>query len=231
VGGQTSLKAAAAIQAGEEATLHIAWAPAAPEAQLLDRALGLVHQYGTLGGRSRNGWGSFVLRPANDQTPPPIDTLDARFTIGWHDGLARDWPHAIGKDDHGVLIWQTKPFADWKAVMRGLAEVKIDLRTQKAFTFTTGKDAASPDLRHWLAYPVTNHNVTSWKADRRDLRLPNSLRFKVRPTTDGQLRGVIFHVPCRPPPAFKPDLATIRQVWQRVHTFLDAAKNLERIAA
>jgi CRISPR-associated protein Cmr1 len=193
--------------------------------------MGLTHLYGSVGGRSRNGWGSFDLRPANDQTPPPIDTLDARFTTGWQNGLAWDWPHAIGKDDQGVLIWQTEPFADWKAVMRGLAEVKIELRTQKAFTFTTGKDAASPDLRHWLAYPVTNHNVTSWKVDRRDLRLPNSLRFKVRPTPDGKLRGVIFHVPCRPPPAFKPDLATIQQVWQRVHTFLDAAKNLERIAA
>jgi CRISPR-associated protein Cmr1 len=113
--------------------------------------------------------------------------------------------------------------------MRRLAEIKIGLRTQ--FAFTTGRNAPGPEQRHWLSYPVTKHNVADWRErGRGDLRLPNSLRFKIRPDPDGRLRGVIFHVPCLPPQQFHPDLRTIEGVWQRVHAFLDApAQQLSRI--
>ncbi len=113
--------------------------------------------------------------------------------------------------------------------MRRLAEIKIGLRTQ--FAFTTGRNAPGPEQRHWLSYPVTKHNVADWRErGRGDLRLPNTLRFKIRPDPDGRLRGVIFHVPCLPPQHFHPDLRTIEGVWQHVHAFLDApAQQLSRI--
>ena len=86
-----------------------------------------------------------------------------------------------------------------------------------------------PLARHWLSYPITNHTTSAWD---RNARLPNSLRFKVRADLDGQLRGVIFHVPCLPPPQFKPDLKAIVAVWQQVHTFLALpAQRLQRITA
>ncbi|MDR2165214.1 MAG: hypothetical protein LBO79_06230, partial [Zoogloeaceae bacterium] len=59
-----------------------------------------------------------------------------------------------------------------------------------------------------------------------------SLRFKVRPAENGHLVGVIFHVPCLPPPVFHPDrnLEAIKHVWQQVHAFLDDRDNgLSRI--
>lgn len=227
-------KCHAAVQAGEDGELSLAF-PSGIEAAWLDTALSLLHRYGTLGGRSRNGWGSFSLVPTDDETPALIASLDERLVTSWQDALKLDWPHAIGRDERGPLIWQTAALADWKAVMRALAEIKIGLRTQKAFTLTSGKNAASPESRHWLSYPVTNHNITAWKErdGKRDLRLPNSLRFKVRAEPDGKLRGVIFHVPCLPPPQFKPNLKAITQVWQQVHTFLDAQprETLERITA
>ncbi|MEL5850141.1 MAG: hypothetical protein U7M05_12400 [Candidatus Igneacidithiobacillus chanchocoensis] len=214
----TALKANAAIQAGEESTLGLAYPSTA--AALIERALWLAHRYGTLGGRSRNGWGSFDLLPlppgegwGEGQTPP---------LRNWKDCLDRDWPHAIGKDDKGALIWQTAPHEDWKALMRTLAIVKIGLRTQ--FRFTTGKDAPQPEPRHWVSYPITNHSVRSWG---NNARLPNQLRFKVRPTDDGKLVGVIIHMPHLPPPAFAPDRNAIERVWQQVHGFLDAPKQDE----
>lgn len=216
---QPTLKGNAAIQAEESATLSIA----APEAQalLIERALWLMDCYGTLGGRSRNGWGSFMLTPIDD-TPALQGALPGR---DWRDCLGRDWPHAIGKDDQGALIWQTQAFDDWKAVMKRLAELKIGLRTQ--FKFQTEKDASHPEERHWLSYPVTNHSVRPWG---NNARLPNTLRFKVRPTAGGKLMGVIFHVPHLPPHGFGPDRAAIEKVWQQVHSFLDApAQNLKRI--
>jgi CRISPR-associated protein Cmr1 len=225
---QPTLKANAAIQAGESATLSLA----VPEADepLIEKALWLMDRYGALGGRSRNGWGSFSLLPL-----PAGEVSPERSRGGWGEGdlplrlwsdcLQLDWPHAIGQDDQGALMWQTEPFGDWKSLMKRLAEIKIGLRTR--FRFNTGRNAPQPEHRHWLSYPVTNHSVAPWG---NNARLPNTLRFKVRPTQDGKLIGVIFHVPHCPPAQFRPDLATLKQVWTAVHGYLDqATQPLSRI--
>jgi CRISPR-associated protein Cmr1 len=224
--GQTALKAAAAIQADEEAHLSIAF-PSGDEATRLHRAFWLMHHYGTLGGRSRNGWGSFSLLPADPDTPTLSGALEESLTLPWREALMQDWTQALGHDEHGPLIWQTEALADWKSVMRRLAEIKIGLRTQ--FKFISGRDARIPEGRHWLSYPVTNHSVRDWG---HNARLPNSLRFKVRPDAGAKLRGVIFHMPCLPPPTFRPDRRAIEQVWEKVHRTLDQpTSNLQRVAA
>jgi CRISPR-associated protein Cmr1 len=203
--GATHLKKNAAIQAGEFATLSLAW-PEEADVLLIDQALWLIDRYGTLGGRSRNGWGSFSLTPANGEAKN--GTLSQR---NWQDCLQLDWPHAIGKDEQGALIWQTNEFDNWKLAMTELAKLKIALRTKK-FPYTQSND------RNWLAQPVTHHTAGS-------LRLPNSLRFKLRPTPDGKLVCVVFHVPCQPPRAFSPSLTQIEGVWKTVHQFLDDPNN------
>ncbi len=235
----TALKGSAAIQATESADLLLAF-PSSDESDRLHRALWLMHQYGTLGGRSRNGWGSFSLTPLGT-TPAllPSAALDKSLTMLWRDALAHDWAQAIGTDERGALIWQTEALDDWKKVMRRLAEIKIGLRTQKAFELClnasegdrptkNGIEHGIPQSRHWLSYPVTNHSVRAWG---NNARLPNSLRFKVRAESDGKLRGVIFHVPCLPPVEFRPDRAAIVRVWQQVHQHLDTTTALKRISA
>lgn len=226
--GQTALKANAALQANlEKASLQLAF-PSGVEADRLLQALWLMQHYGTLGGRSRNGWGSLVLTPADAQTPAFDAALAPEACMPWRVALGTDWPCAIGSDEQGPLIWQTAPLADWPAVMRKLAEFKIGLRTQ--FKFPQDRPPHAQALeRHWLSYPITKHTTLAWG---REARLPNSLRFKVRETPSGQLRGVIVHLPCRPPPAFKPDARAIESVWLRVHQYLDGqAPALQRTAA
>jgi CRISPR-associated protein Cmr1 len=226
--GRTSLKRNAAIQAGETAALRIALPSNVPpaEAARINQATELMNLYGTLGGRSRNGWGSFVLE-AQGNTDPLPPSLNASLLRDWRDALVFDWPHALGHDEKGALIWETESFSDWKPAMRRLAEIKIALRTQ--FKFISA--VRPPQDRHWLSYPVTHHPVQAWDTDR--LRLPNSLRFKLRRdhADPAKLRGVIFHVPCSPPSAFNPNGAAIQSVWERVHQFLDnsAAQKLSRI--
>ncbi len=207
-----TLKAKAAIQAGESAELSLA----VPDDHWphLKQALWLMDRYGTVGGRSRNGWGSYQLTPihggdALTGTPPLRD---------WRQCLNLDWPHAIGQDEKGALIWQTAPHDDWKALMKTLAIIKIGLRTQFVFP-KASPPHANPLPRHWLSYPTTTHTTHAFD---RSARLPNQLRFKVRATGDGKLVGVIFHMPHLPPPAFKPDRKTIECVWQCVHRLLDA---------
>jgi CRISPR-associated protein Cmr1 len=239
----TSLKANAAIQAGESAAFAVACptthdnadlkALAAANAPRLERALWLLDRFGTLGGRSRNGWGSFALTPQG-QAASPVPALPLR---PWRACLDRDWPHAIGGDDKGPLIWQTALHDDWQSLMKTLAIVKIGLRTQKPqleFRLDpaagdkptrNGINHGRPQPRHWLSYPVTNHSVDSWG---NQARLPNSLRFKVRANETGKLVGVIFHMPCLPPKAFAPDKTAIEDVWARVHEFLDSQQPLTR---
>ncbi|MBK8638160.1 MAG: hypothetical protein IPN92_07655 [Chromatiaceae bacterium] len=227
----TALKANAAIQAGDSAAISLAIPTAHQDAELsrllernvplIERALWLMDHYGTLGGRSRNGWGSFALTP-KEGTPDLAGNPPLR---PWGDCLKLDWPHALGQDDQGALIWQTSPFEDWKPLMRELAVIKIGLRTQ--FIFTTGNEASQTEARHWLSYPITNHSVKAWG---NNARLPNSLRFKIRKTANGKFVGAIFHVPCLPPSTFIPNQNSqaikqvsqaIKQVWSQVHQFLD----------
>ncbi len=217
-GTKFSEKVNAAIQAGKDNTFSIAY-PDDNRTTLIEQALALMSQFGTVGGRSRNGWGSYSLQAISDVSSLPLRP--------WQEALELDWPHAIGSDAKGALIWQTTPFADWKALMRELAAIKIDLRTQ--FKFPHQKPDGQTHDRHWLSYPVTNHEVSDWK--RNSARLPNSLRFKVHPTADGKLIGVIFHMPCLPPAAFQPDEQAIQRVWQQVHAFLDMQSTLTRTRA
>lgn len=245
----TGLKANAAIQAAERAELGLAFPTSGRDEALkrlvlenaprIERALWLMDRYGAVGGRSRNGWGSYVLLPGSGTAAlqGPVALRD------WRQCLDRDWPHAIGRDDKGPLIWQTTPHDDWKALMKTLAIIKIGLRTQFRFNLNSaagdkekknrsgdpiGIEHARPQDRHWLSYPVTNHPVSPWDAEivqsRKaplNLRLPNQLRFKVR-EENGKLVGVIFHMPHLPPPAFRPNPAAIEAVWRCVHQFLDA---------
>lgn len=221
----TALKSNAAIQVGETANLSFAVPEA--HASLLRQALTLMHHFGTLGGRSRNGWGSFTLTT----NPSLAGAIPLR---PWHEALALDWPHALGSDDTGPLIWMTRPHNDWKTLMRTLAMVKIGMRAQLMFTLNAangdrpinrngnqvGINHGNPQQRHWLSFPITNHPVSPWGGK---ARLPNSLRFKVRlaPDDPTKLVGVVFHVPCLPPSEFHPNRDAITRTWQAVHALLN----------
>jgi CRISPR-associated protein Cmr1 len=201
----------AAIQANEKAELAVAYPD--EHAPLLDQALQLMDLYGTVGGRSRNGWGSYSINPSNGGSLPGGATPSQALAKC----LSMDWPHALGSDSQGALVWQTLPHKDWAGLMRTLAEIKIKLRTQAAFKFPHAQSDGQVHDRHWLSYPITRHDVNDWK--RKNLRLPNQLRFKVRHANDG-LVGVIFHMPHLPPAEFRPDPKTLESIWRTVHGHL-----------
>jgi CRISPR-associated protein Cmr1 len=217
-GGRVALKSECAIKDGEQRTLRLAFPDNA--AGEIQRALWLMDRYGTVGGRSRNGWGSFSLTSVGE-TAPLSGTLDESLKNDWREALRLDWPNAIGTDEKGPLLWATLPRPDWKSVMRELARIKIGLRTQ--FKFSASGTHDKPEARHWLAYPVTKHEVRGWK----NLRLPNSLRFKVRMLPDKSLQGIVVHLPCRPPKPFDPDDRAIAEVWRRVYSYLDQTQVLQ----
>ncbi len=229
-----------AIEPGEEDTLSLR--VPGKHTEVLKNTLALMNFYGSVGGRCRNGWGAFTLTPAGEGTPQHPSDL-TQFFRPWRKALELTWPHALGRGDDGrPLVWTTNPQRDWRAVMRDLALVRIGIRTQ--FMFELRKDNGDKEItnkhgerikiihgrpqdRHWLAYPVTNHDVSPWNRDT-DGRLPNTLRFTVRPTADSRLEGVIFHVPCSPPKRFGPNQPTLIKVWETVHALLDELTHAPR---
>jgi CRISPR-associated protein Cmr1 len=225
----TALKPNAAIQAGESNTLHLAW-PGREEK--LAELVQLLHWFGTVGGRSRNGWGSLELKPIpSDQDksePPSIDPLSANHTLlrrvsrPLSKCLELEWPHALGLSADGrPLIWQSvTSFATWREAMQALAKAKIGFRTRFVLR------APGPFMeRHLLAYPVTNHPVHAWG---NQARLANQLRFKVATNDEGKLVARILHLPCALPRELAqalghgaPTPQKQVKIWQYVHDWLD----------
>lgn len=192
------------------------------DADKLQQAVKLMGWFGTLGSRSRNGWGS--LQMGNGSLPSATDLKP--FTRVLNQCLQLDWPHAIGSDNRGILIWKTVAQNSWREAMRELALIKIAFRI--AFPFNTGNGPFNP--RHLLAYPVTNHRVNTWG---NNSRLPNQLRFKVV-KVNNQYAGLITHLPCRLPAELASSLGRNNDlnelnVWQRVHQVLDTHPSLSRL--
>lgn len=191
------LKGNAAIQSGAETNLKIAF----PEGQQIEHALALIHAYGTFGGRSRNAWGSFEMKGDVPELNPPLQD--------WETAMQRDWPHAIGTDGKGALIWQSAPQQKWEDAMKLLAQARADMRR------------AVPD-RLILSYPDTKGVMPGWTKNE---RVPNSLRFKVRTQGPGFV-AMIFHMPCRPADVLWQKLSTQKQkdfptTFAKAHEFLD----------
>ncbi len=163
------LKGGNAIESGESAKLRIAF----PYDSCIEQAIALAREFGTVGGRSRNGWGSFEL----DGDLQAVKSISRN----WKDAMMLDWPHALGKDDEGELVWSSKPMRTWEESMKILAQARADLRR------------AVPE-RLILAHPDTKRTMDGWE---KNARVPNSIRFKVK-KKNKQYVARIFHIPCRP---------------------------------
>lgn len=223
-----------AINAREQNQLTLSYPEEANE-EFAD-ALQLIHWFGTIGGRSRNAWGSVELKMKVGATPSsrqkPLHDYEVllngnanltRFQRSLKDCLTEEWPHAIGSDQQGLLIWKTPKRDNWQLVMKDLAQTKIKFRTDLIFP------AAKPggfEKRHLLAYPVTNHRVNDWGNNG---RLANQLRFKVASTENGFV-GIIVHLPCAMPKEMSqglrnaPSIEQQVEIWQSVHQSLISLK-------
>lgn len=191
------------------------------EQAVFKQVMQLIHWFGTLGGRSRNGWGSIAL--SNPDLADFSMLLNGRAELGkvqrpFEICLQEEWPQAIGSDGKGVLIWKTEAFTSWQEVIKTLAEIKIGFRTKLSVTKPF-------DERQILALPVTNHTPRDLRND----RVANQMRLKVI-HQQGEYYGLIIHVPCSMPEAISNKLnhpASInllenqKTIWQKVHVYLD----------
>lgn len=229
---KTVLKAPPALDAGSATRLTLSWPARAGES--LDKQVTwlamLLHWFGAVGGRSRNGWGSLQLFREDGKPLADLASLGQMqgLLLPLEDCLEQEWPAALGKDDQGPLVWWgRKSHGTWQEAMKELAEVKIAFRT----SLPAGERGSFAD-RHLLAYPVTNHPVSAWGNQR---RLANQLRFKVHavqgPEGKPAFLPMAFHIPHRLPRQLEDALpggdkakaSRQRQleIWQKVHSILD----------
>lgn len=206
-----SLVSSPAINAGERAELRLAW----PEENAADlqQALALMHRFGAVGSRSRNGWGAYVLEGA-----AAVEIQN--YLLDWQEGLRQDWVRGIGKDQQGPLLWRTKEsFGRWEEAAQALAQLRADLNRTDV-------------ERCLLSFPVTKQHFAGWRSQD---RLPNSLRLKIVEGGSGKLYGEAVHLPCTPNKELREaaqlDDSRLQRTWQAVHQHLDARADWQRISA
>lgn len=216
--------------------------------QEIKRTIQLFAWFGTAGSRSRNGWGSITVGDAKEKDSREKDFKNMelhsltsenlqQYCKNYSECLALDWVHAIGKDKIGPLVWQTEPKESWEAVMKELAEIKIEFRTQ--FIFPEEKPPHQrPCERHVISYPVTNHACKDLEHTK---RLANQVRFKVVTTSNNKYRGIIIHLPCKAPEDQFLDPKNMRsenielfrklekEVWPKIHQKI--GEKLTRVSA
>jgi len=234
-GEKTTLKNKLAINAITECS-ELTLAFPEKETETVFQVLQLINWFGSVGGRSRNGWGSLTLFGCEEgKILPSDDLLEGRnlekiaAQIRLLDECMQlDWPHAFGQSADGKpLIWKTKEeYQTWSEAMQELARVKIAFRTK--IDIDENSDIRNPSFekRHLLSYPVTNHGVDGWvKKDKRgnfetdkhgklkqEDRLANQLRFKLLRVNSGKFVAIAYHLPHGLPKQLKDKLDSRRKI-------------------
>ncbi len=208
------------IVSGSSATLQVYY-PRSHSDEIL-KALQYIDAFGTIGSRSRNGYGSLSLshQSLSRLNPALIETVPLTGLMNGN----KDYPNRFARDTD-LLLWESGLQNNWESAMTLLAGTYLKTRTSINIT------GNSKELheRHALGYPVTNHAVANWGGG--NGRMPSQLRLMVKQNGDGRLVARILHLPHKLPHD-KPWPATLPaplHVWQQVHRFLDTQNQFHRL--
>ena len=159
------------------------------------QALSLASWFGGVGSRSRNGWGSLTFQGDSIQRLPQFQEDIAQYCQPFAQCFSHDWPHAIGTDVAGPLVWVGRTsgevFKNWREAVYFLTTLRLAIRAA-AKKFGRNKDISANQL---IAYPVTQSKNNVWGDD---ARIAGSLRLKVVGTERGFV-PVAVHLPCAVP--------------------------------
>lgn len=149
----------------------------------VEDVLALFKAFAAAGGRSRNGWGSLNISTKNGFFDSSANVLQ-NIIKPFDDAFNCDYPHCLGADTKGLLLWKSKAVAkSWEDCLRELADIYVKTRLALNITGHGKQD------RHLLGYPVTHHSVNGWN------RHASALRLLVRKSETGLYRGYILHIP------------------------------------
>ncbi|WP_019570935.1 hypothetical protein [Thioalkalivibrio sp. ALE11] len=184
---------------------------AAPDTYIhrLDTVMELAHQFGTLGSRSRGGWGSVAIKDNGEATAPSVPD---GILLDWQRCLKSDWARAIARCEQGPWIWEsTKSFESWDKAMAAMAQERRNARLKL-------KQPAA-DLRKALGFAGAG-------------RMASPLRWKLMADPDGKLRIRVFAMPHKIPTDSGEtlELNKLEQAWRDVASHLDSARTFRRLS-
>lgn len=188
------------------------------------RILDLAHAFGTIGSRSRNGYGSIAISYPN-QEMSTFGNLGALSLADFYAAAeSRKYPHGFGRDGNKPLCWQTTAaFTTWQNAMQELASLYMDTRLAVPLSGT------GIQQRHIMGYPVTHHDAYPWGGQQG--RMPSQLRLKVIKLKDGSFKGRIIHIPHKIPKPWPVSLPSELEVWRTIHAHLDGQRSVTRVVA
>lgn len=187
-------------------------------------ALSLFAEFGSLGARSRNGWGSFNLLALNSSISLlPRKKLLEKYgkEISLIFNIDKKYPFKLGKSNGKPLLWKIDIGNTWEDAMRLAGESYMNLR-QQVLPFPQAPPNGVQE-RHILGYPITRHPIGDWGGN--NGRMPSQLRIIIR-KTNNKYNAYFFHLPHKIPKPWNSSLGTELSVWQKIHEHLD--KNFER---
>ena len=194
---------------------------------MLIGALSLFAEFGSLGARSRNGWGSFNLLAEDNNVLLPRKILFENYgeEVSEIFKVGKKYPFKLGKSNDQPLLWEIGMDNTWEGAMKLAGESYMDLR-QQVLPFPKEKPNGV-QRRHILGYPVTKHKVETWEKNgkRKSGRMPSQLRIIVR-KTGKQYNSYFFHLPHKISKPWDSSLGSELSVWQKIHNYLD--ENFER---
>ena len=216
---------------GETAKLSLRF-PSEYEKEI-DEALNLMSWFGTLGSRSRNGWGSLIIDGENLKKFSVVNAEPYMREL--NTCLGCDWPHAIGIDNGAPLLWEsTKQFNEWQEAVNCLAELKFEVRQKaKTYCFDDSRDEFVAGI-HLLGYPAgSKWYLPKWKG----MRLPSPIRFKIVLDESQKYTCRVFHIPTRFPDAFMEKLSLDERNWilqkrleiyRKIHQVIESISSFDR---
>lgn len=201
-------------------------------ADCLDQVLRLMTWFGTLGSRSRNGWGSLQMKESGGSGIPQQFSVDdlSPFLRDLSDCLKLDWPHAIGRYQGRPLVWQSTPENSWMKAINRLAELKVAMR-DSAKKYKSNSNGKASGI-HLLGYPAGGQLNLNQLGN--NARLASPIRFKVYKDENDQYRSRVFHLPTDFPKILQdklssPDRDWIKEnqmeVFQAAHQIIDQHAN------
>ncbi|MYB35670.1 MAG: type III-B CRISPR module RAMP protein Cmr1 [Gammaproteobacteria bacterium] len=199
----------------------------------INEALNLMSWFGTLGSRSRNGWGSLII---DGESIERFSLINAKPYMRELDKcLECDWPHALGMDNGAPLLWEsTKQFDAWEDAVNCLAKLKYEMREEaKKHRFDNSRDELIAGI-HLLGYPAGN----KWNLRNCDgKRLPSPIRFKIIQDESQKYICRVFHMPTCFPTKFMACLDPQERNWvkqkqleiyQKIHQVIESHSRFDR---
>jgi len=181
-------------------------------------ALSLFAEFGSLGARSRNGWGSFSLLAEDSNIllsgQKLLEKYGEEFTKIFKVG--KKYPFKLGISNEQPLLWKIGIGNMWEDAMKLAGESYMDLR-QEVLPFPIEKPNGV-QKRHILGYPITRHPIGSWGGN--SGRMPSQLRIIIRKTSN-KYNAYFFHLPHKIPKPWDSSVGSELSVWQKIHEHLD----------